>query len=170
MRIEDDRYVCDTCAWMIPDSYTFDLFESIMLEDSIFRSLDEKMTTFTGIHYLFRDFETGSADLFGCFSEDKQDRFLIGFVFGTYMRKNKQFIGHLMLRRKTDALSCVSVIQDLIKSIHPKCKKLCAEIPVFNKAAMRVAKKFGCVEIGDGDGGFLHNGRFEKTRIFVKEI
>lgn len=147
------------------DSAALFAFEHVLVQDYVFRLIDQRWTSFTGVHYLFSEFEKGKKELYGAF--DKMHN-VLGFVFGNI--EDDSFYGHLMFLRDANALECVNLISSIIKAKHKDLKKFIAQIPVNHWAAMRVAKRFGCIESECPDLFFFDGKKMLKCKQFTKEI
>jgi len=147
-------------------------FATLLLKDHVFWAVQEPLRSVVGIHYYFSDLEKGVSRLYACLGEDGC---FLGCITGEEI--DGVFWGHLFFDIGASALECMALAEPVIVADYAKdgvrLTATEADIPEFNQAAQRVAKRFGFVDMGILPGFKARRGEdckeFE-VRRFRKEL
>lgn len=151
---------------------TLRLLSDLWVEEHVFIHLDQRIRSFFGAHKLFSAMESGRVRVYGAF--DQRDVFL-GCVFGAIEADGETFNTHCAFRRGADAVAAFEKILPVMvadyRADHVEVRQVAGYIPECNRAAIRAAKRFGCVDQGVVPGRVFIDGEYLlPCRKLVKKI
>jgi hypothetical protein len=130
------------------DDRTIRLLSDLFVQEHIFPALDKRVQTYAGAHKLFKNIESGFVRVYGAFYQEK----LMGVCFGHLEEGTSDFCTHLAFLRHTKALegcaSCAAVMVEDYKREGIIVKNIVGYIPDYNRAALRIARLYGCEDCG----------------------
>ena len=139
----------DVTAIRLPkDDRTLRILSDLFVQKHIFPVIDKRVKTYYGAHCLFRNIERGFVRVYGAFYKDK----LIGCCFGHLEENSSDFCVHIVFLRHCKALDgCFACADTMIQEYAQEgvtIDAIVGYIPDYNRAALRLARKFGCVDLG----------------------
>ena len=130
------------------DDRTLRLLSDLFVQKHIFPVLDKRVKTFVGAHRLFKNIESGYVRVYGAFFQDK----VMGVCFGHLEPGTQDFCTHLAFLRHTKALAgCAACADVMVKEYREQgiaIKNIVGYIPDYNRAALRLARLYGCEDCG----------------------
>lgn len=121
----------------------------LMPQKHIFENTDRRLKTYYGAYCLFKSIEENVVRVYGAFTESGK---IAGVCFGNPDTEDN-FVVHVMFARDADVtdgcLKCADVMVKEYESEGVMIKNIIGYIPAFNRAAIRMAKRFGCVDCGE---------------------
>lgn len=144
---------------------------NLIPQQHIFNAIDRRFKTYYGVYHLFKAIENGDIRVYGAYTESG---LLAGVGFGN-KDKNDDFIAHVMFCRDTDVVSgCLKCAEVMIEEFAKEgvtIKNIVGYIPAFNRAAIRMAKRFGCVDCGETkEMCFIKDEYHYPCRIMKKKV
>lgn len=129
------------------------------------KALDDRWKTYYGIFELFRGILAGEIRLYGVFDVDEPMRFL-GFEL-VWLDESKEaievhsFWERDLPKRAADlAALCKDVMKEDYASDGIQVKYVVSYIPEENRAAKRMARQFGCQELGLRKDKVFYKGEY----------
>jgi L-amino acid N-acyltransferase YncA len=159
-------------AKRLPGSdWTVHAISNIIPQEHVFSRIDKRFKTYYGVHQLFKAIEQGVIRVYGAFTEKG---LLAGVCFGNTDTENN-FVVHVMFCRNTDVTDgCLKCADAMIKEYEAEgvlIQSIIGYIPAFNRAAIRMAKRFGCVDCGETKEMMFIKDEYHYTcRIMKKKI
>lgn len=146
-------------------------FSRLMFEDHIYAGLSDELHDVYFAHRLLSDIESGDVLVMAVYK--KEDDTLCGLGYGAF--DGDSFIAHSMFKRKVNAvkaaLLCEQILVEYCKENNIKLTAIVGYPPEHLKAAIRMNKHFGCVDMGIAENiCFYKSGKKIPCRYFRKEI
>lgn len=147
------------------------VISNLIPQPHIFNAVDKRFKTYYGVHKLFSAIERGDIRVYGAYTATG---LLAGVCFGN-KDENDDFVAHVMFFRNTDVtngcLKCADVMIKEYESEGVLIKNIIGYIPAFNRAAIRMAKRFGCVDCGETkEMCFIKDEYHYPCRIMKKKV
>lgn len=155
---------------MPSNEQTSHLMATLWTEEHIFYALDPRISSFFGAHCLFKNVEAGIVRVYGVMcNEDFK-----GIVFGN-CPDGESFVAHVAFLRKFNVVEgCLATEKAMIDDYAKdgiKIKRIIGNIPSFNRAAIWMAKRFGCIDMGiDNTIKVWHENIFHPCHVMIKEL
>lgn len=143
------------------DQRTLLALSNFFVEPHIFPMLDGRVKTFLGAHLLFSRIESGAVRVYGAFA----GAFLLGCCFGALDDERVSFSVHVVCPRKIDAVAVCSACEKAMIADYRKdgveVNYVVGYIPDYNRAAIRMAKRYGCSDFGIRNDKTIYHNRTE---------
>lgn len=140
---------------------TLRTLSDLWVEEHVFLRLDQRIRSFFGAHKLFSAIESGRVRVYGAFDEPGVFQ---GCVFGTLEPDGESFNTHCAFHRGANAVAAFEKILPVMVADYRadgvEIKQVAGYIPEQNKAAIRAAKRFGCVDQGIAPGRVFTDGAY----------
>jgi RimJ/RimL family protein N-acetyltransferase len=135
-----------------PSEDTAFMVSRLLYEEHIYKAVDDRLHDLWVAHQFLQDIESGKTLVFGVFNADNNS--FLGCSTGAF--EEDDYVIHAFLKRKIDTIQAGVLVIDGVKNycIENKIniKSITGYIPVFNKPALRLARKLGMVNKG------IHHG------------
>lgn len=153
------------------DTKTMHIMSNMMVQEHIFNALDHRLKTYFGAHCLFRSIENGSIRVYGAFTDTD---LLSGIGFGN-LDEDNNFVAHVMFFRNCDVADgcrkCADIMIEEYKTEGIEVQNIIGYIPDQNRAALRMARRFGCKDKGlTKEVVWINNNYHYPCRIMIKEV
>ena len=153
------------------DDRTLSIMSELFVQEHIFKVLDMRVKTFIGAHRLFKNIENGYVRVYGAFFQDR----IIGVCFGNIEPGTSDFCTHLAFLRHSKALEgCFACAAAMVADYAKEgiiVQSIVGYIPEHNKAALRIARFYGCKDYGiDKTKTIVENCYEIPCRVMKKEL
>lgn len=161
----------DVTAIRLPkDDRTLRLLSDLFVQKHVFPVLDKRVKTFVGAHRLFKNIENGFVRVYGAFYQGR----IIGVCFG-HLENEHDFCTHVAFCRHSRVLdgcfACADAMINEFSQEGVEIKNIVGYIPDYNKAAQRLARRFGCKDHGINENKTIVEDYYEvPCRVMKKEL
>ncbi len=131
-------------------------FCAVLLQEHCYDKLGNEYQSLFGIHMLLKDIESEKVH---CYRVKENGKYL-GFVFGE-LNADNNYLGHVIFVRGVDVAKACNLCAYYVYN-ELNADNIIAYIPNSNRAAILMAKRFGCKEVSkNNEITFLKRARGE---------